>query len=152
MKLTLRIALWSLAIVLLSGAVFWQNRTPANDVAWVDTFDEARAQAQRTDRPMMLYFTADWCGPCQKMKRTVWPDGEVEQTVNERVVPVYIDVDSEMGQKLGYEYGVQSIPTFLFTDASGRALRDEAGAELRLIGLLDKPKLMRGIGAARELN
>jgi len=142
MKLTLRITLWTAAIALLGALVFFQNRTPENEVTWSYDLAEARAAASESDRPMLLYFTADWCPPCQQMKRSVWPDDAVEQAVNAHVVPVYVDVDSEMGQQLGFKYEVNSIPTFLFTDATGEPLRDASDAELRTIGGLPKEALI----------
>ena len=36
---------------------------------WSDDLETARAQARREDKPLLVYFTADWCGYCREAKR-----------------------------------------------------------------------------------
>lgn len=55
----------------------------------------------------VLYFTADWCHPCKKV-RPIVDDLNREQT---EVKFQMIDVDDEM--EMARMWGVSSIPTFI---------------------------------------
>jgi protein disulfide-isomerase len=90
---------------------------------WHRTFAPASASAKEQSRPLLLRFTADWCPPCQVMKREAWPDERVQQLVKDRYVPVYVDIDTPDGGQLAQKYGVGSIPTLIVADGEGKMLR-----------------------------
>ena len=75
-----------------------------------------------TDVPVIVYFRADWCGPC----KTFGPDLERSvRSAGGAVRLVKIDVDSS--QRIAAQLGVQSIPAvFAFKD--GRPVDGMVGA------------------------
>jgi thioredoxin 1 len=76
----------------------------------------------------VLYFTADWCGPCKKVRPVVEELNRDQSYAKFQV----IDVDSE--QELARKFEVKSIPTFIF-------IRD--GIEInRLTGAQTREKLL----------
>ena len=56
---------------------------------------------------MILYFTADWCGPCKQTRPIV------EELNREQIMAKFfiIDVDSEI--EMTQDFGIRSIPTFV---------------------------------------
>jgi thioredoxin 1 len=56
---------------------------------------------------MILYFTADWCGPCKQTRPIV------EELNREQIMAKFfiIDVDSEI--EMAQDFGIRSIPTFI---------------------------------------
>ncbi|MEM1185019.1 MAG: thioredoxin family protein [Planctomycetota bacterium] len=56
----------------------------------VNGLDEAMAQAEATDRPVVAVVTADWCPPCQHLKRTTLQDERVAGWLSENAVAVTI--------------------------------------------------------------
>ena len=55
----------------------------------------------------LLYFSADWCGPCKML-------GPIMEELKNEGYPVQkIDVDSN--PELSQQYGVRNIPTVMFT-------------------------------------
>ena len=67
------------------------------------------------DRPAMIDFYADWCGPC----RTAAPI--LEELAKEYADEIYIyKIDTEVERELAAVFGISSLPTFLFVPQEGR--------------------------------
>ncbi len=76
----------------------------------------------------VYYFTADWCGPCKKVRPIVEELNRDQSEVKFQI----IDVDSE--GELARRFEIKSIPTFILLDD---------GAEIdRLIGAQTREKLL----------
>ena len=95
--------------------------TPRERVQWRDDLPAALAESRATNRPVLLYFTADWCGPCQWMKRNVFTDDAVAAAMHERYIPVRLDHDQR--GDLIVRYQVEGIPWFAVLDHNGRPVR-----------------------------
>ncbi|MFJ4717512.1 thioredoxin [Streptomyces sp. NPDC088785] len=68
-------------------------------------FDE---QVVRSGRPVLVEFTAEWCGPCRQLAPVLRAVAEEER---ERLDVVAIDVDANPGTAV--KYGVLSMPTLM---------------------------------------
>ena len=95
---------------------------PDDNIAWRTDFEAAMAEAEASGKPLLVNFTADWCGPCVAMKRDVWPRGSVGDAVSSGYIPVRLDVDEPEGQRMGMHYGVSAIPTTIVATAEGEEL------------------------------
>ena len=100
------------------GAIFLVARlaTPGEKIPWQSDLARARLEAAESRKQVFVYFTADWCGPCQEMKRTVFSDAEVDRALRFHV-PVKIDIDDQ--PVLAKMYKVESIPFFAILDGDG---------------------------------
>ena len=67
------------------------------------------------DKPCMIDFYADWCGPC----RTVAPILEELSEEYSGKLNIY-KVDTEAEQELAAMFGIRSIPSLLFIPAEGQ--------------------------------
>lgn len=98
-------------------------------VGWQKDFDAAQQVGREQDKPLLLYFTASWCGPCQRMKREVFSQEEVGTLIRSKAVPVMMDVTNpdEKTETVAQKYGVGSIPTLILTNADGMVLAKHTG-------------------------
>ena len=83
----------------------------AEGVQWVTNPPQALQQSAKTGRPVLMKFTADWCGYCKKMERTTFADPEVASAVHRDFIPLLIDADKH-GQ-LTKELKVRGLPALL---------------------------------------
>lgn len=100
---------------------------PPNKINWAEGYEVAQKTALRTDKPMILSFTGEWCVPCRIMKRQVWADPEVMAQINQQFIPVAIDVDDPNNALLLERYQVQGAPVTIITDSQGNVRSWRAG-------------------------
>ena len=96
------------------------------------TFDE---EVLKSDKPVLVDFWAEWCGPCHAVAPVL--DKIVEEQ-NGELKLVKVNIDEE--QALSLRYGVMSIPTMiLFRDGEPAAAvigAQPKGAIERSLGLV----------------
>jgi thiol:disulfide interchange protein len=95
-------------------------------VPWSTDVAAARAAARSAGKPALLYFTAEWCEPCQKMKHTVFADPDVDAALRAAYVTVKVDMDRN--PDVAHEFGVSVLPTFIVVSTGGQLLKQETGA------------------------
>ncbi len=101
--------------------------TDAPGIAWFAGDVGAAFDAARTARkPLLLYWGAIWCPPCQQLKSTVFsrPDFIAKSAL---FVPVYLDGDDAGAQKWGEQFKVSGYPTVVVLDADRHELMRIAG-------------------------
>ncbi len=131
---------WRVTLVVSIFYAWYCFYVPSNSIAWADNYPSAQQQADQTGKPIVLFFTGNWCVPCKIMKRQVWADDHVMKTVNSDFVPVSIDVDDPNNASLLVRYNVGGTPITIVTDPNGKALRWRVGG----IGKSDFLKLLQG--------
>ncbi len=86
--------------------------TAAHDeIVWhAGDVDSAFAAARAAGKPVLLYWSADWCPPCSRLKATVFRSPEfVART--KLFVAVHLDGDESGAQRLGEQFDVYGYPT-----------------------------------------
>ncbi len=108
-------------------------------VAWLPAagdadIERAFGQARAERKPVLLYWGAAWCPPCNQLKATLFNRQDfIERSKN--FVAVQIDGDLPGAQKLGARFKVRGYPTLILFSPDGAEIT-------RLPGEADAPAVM----------
>jgi thioredoxin-related protein len=92
-------------------------------VAWLAgtseaAVDAAFAQAKAAAKPVLLYWGAAWCPPCNQLKATLFNRQDFI-ALTRTMVPVYLDGDLPGAQKSGARFKVVGYPTLILFSPDG---------------------------------
>jgi thioredoxin len=114
------------------SAVCGKCRAPLERFKGPVTVDDATFERLLgSDRPVIVDFWADWCGPCHMMAPVF------EQLAAERSDLLFAKIDIDRNQQTAGRYRVSSIPTLIFF--SGAAERG------RLVGAQGRGQIEQAI-------
>ena len=139
LKKTLTVRLL-LVLGLACGSAAVAATAPAGEVAWLSAgvdadVDRAFAQARAEKKPLLLYWGAKWCPPCNQLKATLFNRLDFIER-SRAFVPVYVDGDLPGAQKLGARFKVRGYPTLILFNPEGTEIT-------RLPGEVDAPQVMQ---------
>ena len=116
---------WIVAASLLALFCTPHLRAADEEIQWFKDLAQASEAAQKTNRPMMIDFWADWCGPCKVMDSDVYRNPEFVDAFNKKMIGVRIhfDLQPDMVKK----FDVPALPYLIFTDSYGMELMHQRG-------------------------
>lgn len=117
----------TLSAVAFASALFASD-FPEGSPAFTTSADTVMKAAKDNGKPAILVFSASWCGPCQAMKKDVYPSAEVKP-YHDKFNWSYLDIDVEANGKLSDQYKVESIPHIFFVDGSGKVIDQQEGGD-----------------------
>ena len=124
-----------------SAAATDTHRPPG--IAWYDgDVDAAFVAARAANKPVFLYWGAEWCPPCAQIKSTIFNRREFQERAR-LFVPVYLDGDTPSAQKHGEHFGVVGYPTMIL-------FRPDGAEITRLPGGVDVAKYATILDVALE--
>lgn len=87
------------------------------------SYAEAVRMAQSQNKKLFLYFGADWCSWCNKMKNETLSDARVKNALRNYIV-YHVDKDRE--SSLANRYNVRGIPSYFVVGSNER--REKTGS------------------------
>lgn len=118
-----------LAAVLLSAALPLLSQS----VTWHESLDSALKVAKATHARVFVDIWAEWCPPCQRMRKDVFPTPQAQAALK-KVVAVSVMVEKKdrtpipAGVAVDQKYGTQAYPTLVLLDEDGKVIRRHTGA------------------------
>lgn len=97
---------------------------------WTEDWGQGEKEAGEKGRMRLVLFTADWCPPCQTLKREVLTQGDVTKYLEDHFVRVKVDLTSPntRQKELGARYEVEYIPTMAILDDKGEVKGKTSGS------------------------
>jgi thioredoxin-like negative regulator of GroEL len=128
-----------LALALAAPAQAARGGLPSANVAWLSAaadadIERAFAQARTQGKPLLLYWGATWCPPCNQLKATLFNRQDFAAQ-SRHFVAVFVDGDRPAAQKLGARFKVSGYPTLVLFTPEGREIT-------RLPGEADAPQVL----------
>ena len=80
-------------------------------------------EVMQSDKPVLIDFYADWCGPCQMMHPAI---DKFQREMNGRVDVYKVDIDDRGMLDAVHRYNIMSVPTLMFF-RRGEVLWRESG-------------------------
>ncbi len=107
----------------------------AGKIKWLK-YEEGLARAQSENKHVFLYFHANWCRICAKMKKETFTDAQLIAYLNKNFISIMVDTDKE--KKIAGAYGVRYLPTnwFLEPDSSKISMLPEYVDAKKLLTIL----------------
>jgi len=95
-------------------------------INFVDGYQAGYEQGLRDARPMLVFFTAGWCGFCHQMANDAFTDDQVVN-LSERFLCILVDADAEPG--VCQQFKVRGYPTIQFLSPRGVPLNRVVGKQ-----------------------
>lgn len=91
------------------------------------TVEQACEESKKTRKPILLYWGAVWCPPCNQLKRQVFAHPRFLELAKP-VIPVYLDGDTPAAQQWGEKLKISGYPTVLLLTPEGTEMMKLASA------------------------
>lgn len=113
-----------LFVLTAAGCFAASGQEPAGKIDWVKNYSDGLRLARESGKPALVYFTADWCGPCVELKKYVWSDKRVIEA-SKQLVSIYVDADQDTETFAAYK--VRGIPAVFFLSPAGEIVMKFTG-------------------------
>ncbi len=107
-----------------------------NSIEW-KTFEQGFQIAKEQDKPIFLYFYADWCSFCIKLKKTTFKDKAVLAYLKQNFISIKVNTD--IHRELSTEWKVRALPTTWFLEPDATKINAISGYfdETKFLNILE---------------
>lgn len=135
--------LGTLGICCGTGALTWGGKPQSEAITWQKSLKDAHQLAVQQNKPIMIVFGAEWCGPCKQLKKTTLNNPQLAKYINGTFVSVHLDVEAE--EQVAKILDVKSIPCTII-------LSPEADLLGRFEGYMEPAPMYQKLVSAKKLH
>jgi len=116
-------------LAILVGLTVWRVARISEPVK-LEGWRHVESVADPRERASVVLFTADWCAPCQQLKRSTLSDPAIVERLRSEFDLLLVDLTSptRKAEQTAASHGVRGIPTMIVFDASGEPVSRLSGA------------------------
>jgi thiol-disulfide isomerase/thioredoxin len=94
-------------------------------IQWRTDIQAASRESSETGLPILMKFSAKWCGPCKRMKSETFTDPRLAEMINTCFIPV--EVDTDQNGQLARQLRIESVPTTMVISPQGDIVERREG-------------------------
>ena len=87
-------------------------------------YQDAIAKSNQFGMPILVYFEADWCSWCHKMKKETLSTSEVQKVMKNYIL-VYVNADNN--KQIVRQFNVSGLPGYIITNSRSISLKSGRG-------------------------
>lgn len=114
-----------LTLVVLGGPLSAFTAAGEPSEVWHPAYESAAAKSRETERPMLIHFYAEWCGPCRRMEAGVLNHPTVLDGLRDRVAAVKVNYDRR--PDLVGRFNISLLPCDVLVAPDGEVLLKTTG-------------------------
>ncbi|MDF1751926.1 MAG: thioredoxin family protein [Verrucomicrobiales bacterium] len=95
------------------------------ELSWHTSEETAKAEAEKTGKPIFMFFTAEWCHFCHTMEDETLTKPKVSQYLNENFTLLKLDYDES--KDLVARYRIQGVPAMVIGDPTLKKVEKTSG-------------------------
>jgi len=88
------------------------------------SYNDAIQQSGELGMPIFVYFEADWCSWCKKMKSETLSNSGVQEIMKNYIL---VQVDTDQDQETTRKFGVRALPSYVITNCNETKLKNGEG-------------------------
>ena len=127
--------------LIISGALLVDAamKPEAPGISWLHHTDQSIEDLQKEDKPIFVYFYADWCPTCRELERRTFRDKKVvEKSTAFNMLKVNCTTPEDKSKALLERFEVSGLPTMVLLDTKGEELR-----AFKIVGFVEPAELIR---------
>lgn len=129
-----------LCLALLIATSATAQERGLREIEWQTDYHAGLELAAEQNKPVLIDFYADWCGPCKMMDAQVYSDPQVVLALDKFIM---IKVDTDRDQKTAFAYGISSIPRTVVLNIHGEMVGD-------IVGFMDSERFLVFVSDVQE--
>jgi len=96
----------------------------SSNINW-QSYNQGVKNAKAQNKPVFLYFHADWCKYCTKLKKTTFTDKDVLNYLNDNFISIAIDTEKQ--KDFARQWGIKGLPNLWFLRADSSKISNIPG-------------------------